>query len=208
MTGELVATGQARFGAQDEDIAKSPYVDVKTNDGKVHRLWGVSLPGALSKAGASRGDTVFLRKDGVETVMVKTAVVDGESGKSGLRNAQSNAMSGRQNWLKPRTCVGSGLQVKATGRHCSGNWPTALLAQAPKPPRSILGARLAIRPMLMTLPAGVVSAHLPKLQPASRRGNPSTGVVCAKAPTGRKTVGAGRRGARFCHRAGTKHFLS
>ncbi|MEJ5021192.1 Ti-type conjugative transfer relaxase TraA [Ochrobactrum vermis] len=84
MTGELVATGQARFGAQDEDVAKSPYVDVKTDNGTVHRLWGVSLPMALSRSGASRGDTVTLRKDGVETVSVKVAVPDAQGGKRHL----------------------------------------------------------------------------------------------------------------------------
>ncbi|MBY5733918.1 Ti-type conjugative transfer relaxase TraA, partial [Rhizobium leguminosarum] len=66
VTGELVETGQAKFRPNDEDADDSPYADVKTDDGSVHRLWGVSLPKALEEGGVSEGDTVTLRKDGVE----------------------------------------------------------------------------------------------------------------------------------------------
>ncbi|MBB3139150.1 hypothetical protein FHS26_006936, partial [Rhizobium pisi] len=80
VTGELVETGQARFRPNDEDADGSPYADVKTDDGTVHRLWGVSLPKALEDAGVSEGDTVTLRKDGVERVAVKVAIVDKQTG--------------------------------------------------------------------------------------------------------------------------------
>ncbi|CVI63083.1 Ti-type conjugative transfer relaxase TraA (plasmid) [Agrobacterium leguminum] len=80
VTGELVETGEAKFRPQDEDAKESPYADVKTDDGVVHRLWGVSLPKALEEGGVSEGDTVMLRKDGVERVKVKVTVVDEQTG--------------------------------------------------------------------------------------------------------------------------------
>lgn len=80
VTGELVETGQAKFRPQDRQAKESPYADVKTDDGVVHRLWGVSLPKALEEGGVSEGDTVTLRKDGVETVKVEVTVVDEQTG--------------------------------------------------------------------------------------------------------------------------------
>lgn len=80
VTGELVETGEAKFRPQDEDAKESPYADVRTDDGTVQRLWGVSLPKALEKSGVSEGDTVTLRKDGVEKVKVEVTVVDEQTG--------------------------------------------------------------------------------------------------------------------------------
>ncbi|MFS8115240.1 Ti-type conjugative transfer relaxase TraA [Rhizobium jaguaris] len=79
VSGELVAVGQAKF-REGADVDPSPYAEVKTDDGKTHRLWGVSMPAALEKGGICVGDTVTLRKDGVERVTVKVPVVDGENG--------------------------------------------------------------------------------------------------------------------------------
>ncbi|QFP62270.1 Ti-type conjugative transfer relaxase TraA [Brucella anthropi] len=80
ITGELVETGVTKFRPGDEDTNNTPYADLKVEGGKVHRLWGAGLPAALSAAGASRGDMVTLRKDGVETVKVKIAVPDAQGG--------------------------------------------------------------------------------------------------------------------------------
>ncbi|MBY5410095.1 Ti-type conjugative transfer relaxase TraA [Rhizobium leguminosarum] len=80
VTGELVETGQAKFRPNDEDADDSPYADVKADDGTVHRLWGVSLPKALEERGVSKGDTVTLRKDGVEKVKVQVPIVDEQTG--------------------------------------------------------------------------------------------------------------------------------
>jgi len=80
VTGELVETGEAKFRPEDRQARESPYVDVRTDDGVVHRLWGVSLPKALEEGGVAEGDTVTLRKDGVETVRVKVTVVDEQTG--------------------------------------------------------------------------------------------------------------------------------
>ncbi|NNU58196.1 BID domain-containing protein, partial [Rhizobium indigoferae] len=80
VTGALVETGQAKFRPNDEDADDSPYADVRTDDGTLHRLWGVSLPKALEDGGVSEGDTVTLRKDGVERVTIKVAIVDEQTG--------------------------------------------------------------------------------------------------------------------------------
>ncbi|NNH66083.1 Ti-type conjugative transfer relaxase TraA [Rhizobium laguerreae] len=80
VTGALVETGQAKFRPNDEDADDSPYADVKADDGTVHRLWGVSLPKALEQGGVSQGDTVTLRKDGVEKVKVQVQIVDEQTG--------------------------------------------------------------------------------------------------------------------------------
>ncbi|TXI05398.1 MAG: Ti-type conjugative transfer relaxase TraA, partial [Rhizobium sp.] len=78
--GELVETGLAKFRPNDEDADESPYADVRTDGGTLHRLWGVSLPKALEEGGVSEGDTVALRKDGVERVTVTVPVIDEKTG--------------------------------------------------------------------------------------------------------------------------------
>ncbi|MGO4113171.1 Ti-type conjugative transfer relaxase TraA [Rhizobium ruizarguesonis] len=80
VTGALVETGLAKFRPNEEETDDSPYADVRTDDGTVHRLWGVSLPKALEEGGVSEGDTVTLRKDGVERVTIKVPVVDEQTG--------------------------------------------------------------------------------------------------------------------------------
>ncbi|XAZ20487.1 Ti-type conjugative transfer relaxase TraA (plasmid) [Sinorhizobium sp. B11] len=96
--GELVETGLAKFRPNDEDADESPYADVKTDDGAVHRLWGVSLPKALEEGGVSEGDTVTLRKDGVERVTVTVPVIDEKTGKKSFeeRTVDRNVWTARQ----------------------------------------------------------------------------------------------------------------
>ncbi|NRQ18307.1 Ti-type conjugative transfer relaxase TraA [Ensifer sesbaniae] len=98
VTGELVDTGLAKFRPHDDDAKESPYADVRTDDGTVHRLWGVSLPKALEEGGISTGDTVTLRKDGVETVTVKVPVTNEKTGKKCLevRQVERNVWIGTQ----------------------------------------------------------------------------------------------------------------
>lgn len=88
MIGELVETGEAKFRPEDKDADDSPYADVRTDDGTVHRLWGVSLPKALDDAVILEGDTVTLRKDGVERVNVQIAIVDQETGQKRYEERQ------------------------------------------------------------------------------------------------------------------------
>ncbi|RWE39486.1 MAG: Ti-type conjugative transfer relaxase TraA [Mesorhizobium sp.] len=98
VTGELVETGQAKFRPQDADSKESPYADVKTDDGAVHRVWGVSLPKALADEGVSIGDTLTLRKDGVETVRVKVPVIDEKTGEKRFeeREFERNVWTAKQ----------------------------------------------------------------------------------------------------------------
>lgn len=98
VTGELVETGEAKFRPNDEDAKESPYADVKTDDGVVHRVWGVSLPKALKEGGVETRDTVTLRKDGVEHVTVKVPVVDPGTGKKTFeeREVERNVWTAEQ----------------------------------------------------------------------------------------------------------------
>jgi Ti-type conjugative transfer relaxase TraA len=98
VTGELVETGLAKFRTQDEDARESPYADVRTNDGTIHRLWGVSLPKALADAGISVGDTVTLRKDGVERVKIQIPIVEEKAGQKQFeeREVERNVWTAKQ----------------------------------------------------------------------------------------------------------------
>ncbi|EHK74371.1 conjugal transfer protein, partial [Sinorhizobium meliloti CCNWSX0020] len=88
VTGELVKEGMAKFRPNDEDADESPYADIRTDDGTVHRLWGVSLPKALKDAGVAEGDTITLRKDGVERVKVQVPIVDEQTGEKRFEERQ------------------------------------------------------------------------------------------------------------------------
>ncbi|RWI32076.1 MAG: hypothetical protein EOQ93_32825, partial [Mesorhizobium sp.] len=59
---------------------------------------GVSLPKALAEGGVSRGDTVTLRKDGVETVKVKVPVIDEKTGEKLFeeREVERNVWTAKQ----------------------------------------------------------------------------------------------------------------
>ncbi|WP_312409775.1 Ti-type conjugative transfer relaxase TraA [Shinella sp.] len=104
VTGVLVMTGMARFRPDDEDAKESPYADVRTDDGAVHRVWGVSLPNALEAGGVCEGDTVTLRKDGVETVTVDVVLTDPETGekRTEKREVQRNVWTAK---LAEAACV-------------------------------------------------------------------------------------------------------
>jgi len=98
VTGELVETGLAKFRPNDEDADESPYADIRTDDRAVHRLWGVSLPKALEEGGVSEGDTVTLRKDGVERVTVTVPVINEKTGEKSFeeRTVDRNVWTARQ----------------------------------------------------------------------------------------------------------------
>lgn len=73
--GVMVETGQAKF-REGGDAKPTPYVDLRDSSGKTHRLWGVTLPATLKRAGARVGDTVTLTRKGTEDVTVKVPVTD------------------------------------------------------------------------------------------------------------------------------------
>ncbi|TKT75904.1 Ti-type conjugative transfer relaxase TraA [Aquamicrobium sp. LC103] len=80
VTGELIEMGNATY-CDDTEAKESPYADIRMDDGSIHRVWGVSLPEAISKGGAEKGDTVVLRKDGIEKVTVRVPLSDPKSKK-------------------------------------------------------------------------------------------------------------------------------
>lgn len=97
VTGELVETGEAHYRG-DTDAKETPYADVRTDDGAVHRVWGVSLPKAIETGGVAVGDTVTLRKDGVEKVTVTVPVTDPETGRKTFeeREVDRNVWTAKQ----------------------------------------------------------------------------------------------------------------
>ncbi|MES4992540.1 Ti-type conjugative transfer relaxase TraA [Agrobacterium radiobacter] len=97
VTGELVEVGEAHYRG-DIDSEPSPFADVRTDDDTVHRVWGVSLPKAIEDGGVGLGDTVTLRKDGVEKVKVHVPVIDPETGKKTFeeREVERNVWTAKQ----------------------------------------------------------------------------------------------------------------
>ncbi len=97
VTGELIEEGVAKF-RDEEDVEESPYVDIRTDDGATHRLWGVSLPKALEEAGVSLGYTVMLRKDGVEHVKVNVPMINEKTGEKSFeeREVDRNVWTAKQ----------------------------------------------------------------------------------------------------------------
>ncbi|WP_312405444.1 Ti-type conjugative transfer relaxase TraA [Rhizobium sp.] len=83
LVGEFLECGTAHF-REDGKGDKTPYADVRTPDGVVHRVWGVSLPDAIDNSGVEVGDTVRLRRDGVEEVKIPVRNVDPVTGKETL----------------------------------------------------------------------------------------------------------------------------
>lgn len=79
ITGKVVDAGMAKF-REDDDVKPSPYADLLDAAGNTHRLWGVSLPDAMAKAGVSVGDVVTLCKDGTEEVVITVPVIDEVTG--------------------------------------------------------------------------------------------------------------------------------
>lgn len=97
VTGELVETGEDHYRG-DTDAKKTPYADIRTDDGEVHRVWGVSLPKAIEAGGVAVGDTVTFRKDGVEQITINVPVTDPETGKKKFeeREVDRNVWTAKQ----------------------------------------------------------------------------------------------------------------
>lgn len=97
VTGELVELGQSHYRG-DTESDPSPFADVRTDDDQVYRVWGVSLPKAIEDGGVGIGDTVTLRKDGVEKVNVRIPVVDPETGRKTYekREVERNVWTAKQ----------------------------------------------------------------------------------------------------------------
>lgn len=126
VTGELVETGEAQFG-DDEAAKPTPYADVKTPNGAIHRLWGVALPKAISDAGLEIGDTVTLRRSGTEEVTVNVPVTDPVTGKVSFEEREVE----RNVW--------EGLRIETADARA------ARLEREPEPEQSILFGQLVAR---------------------------------------------------------------
>ncbi|MGI2036369.1 Ti-type conjugative transfer relaxase TraA [Rhizobium panacihumi] len=83
LVGEFLECGKAHFRENGKGD-KTPYADVRTPDGVVHRLWGVSLPDAIDNSGVEVGDTVRLQRNGVEEVKIPVRGVDPVTGRDTL----------------------------------------------------------------------------------------------------------------------------
>ncbi|WP_349963355.1 LPD7 domain-containing protein [Rhizobium sp. ZPR3] len=62
----------------------TPHVDLKREDGRRMRVWGIGLPDALDKAGVQTGDTISLTVTGRETVEKDVRVIDKATGEERL----------------------------------------------------------------------------------------------------------------------------
>lgn len=112
IAGELVEVGKAHF-REDGTGAETPYADVREPGGVVHRLWGVSLPEAVERAGAAVGDTVNLRRDGVEDINVPVRKTDPATGKVSTvwESAQRNVWTAEL----VETAAARGARIEAAG---------------------------------------------------------------------------------------------
>lgn len=79
LTGKLIEVGVAPY-KQRPDAEDSPFIKLKPERGRVQTLWGVGLPGALEKAGVQIGETVTVRRTGVEQVLKAVRETDRETG--------------------------------------------------------------------------------------------------------------------------------
>jgi len=97
VTGELVELGEAHYRG-DTGSDASPFADVRTDNDAVHRVWGVSLPKAIEDGGIGLGDTVTLRKDGVENVRIHVPVIDPKTGRKTFeeREVERNVWTAKQ----------------------------------------------------------------------------------------------------------------
>jgi hypothetical protein len=79
MVGVLVTVGEGRY-KDDPKNDVSQYVDLRTEDGRVHRIWSVQVAKDLKAADAQPGDTVKAQYLGIEHVTKPVPVKDEKTG--------------------------------------------------------------------------------------------------------------------------------
>jgi hypothetical protein len=79
MVGVLVTVGESRY-KDDPKNDVSQYVDLRTEDGRVHRIWSVQVAKDLKAADAQPGDTVKAQYLGIESVTKPVPVKDEKTG--------------------------------------------------------------------------------------------------------------------------------
>lgn len=76
--GILREIGSAPYGNEPQN-EPSPYIKLELPSGEVKQIWGVGLPDAIQRGGAEVGDSITVRRDGIEKVEKEVRVKD-ESG--------------------------------------------------------------------------------------------------------------------------------
>nr|WP_181377355.1 LPD7 domain-containing protein [Ochrobactrum sp. LM19]AJW30025.1 relaxase (TraA) [Ochrobactrum sp. LM19] len=79
VTGLLLQTGQALY-RESEKESMTPYAEVRTDEGRIERLWGVTMPKAIIDSQARNGDRVTIVLDGRESVEKLVPVIDEKTG--------------------------------------------------------------------------------------------------------------------------------
>jgi hypothetical protein len=79
MVGVLVTVGEGHY-KNDPKNDVSQYVDLRTEDGRVHRIWSVQVAKDLKAADAQPGDTVKAQYLGIEHVTKPVPVKDEKTG--------------------------------------------------------------------------------------------------------------------------------
>lgn len=79
VTGKLIETGHAAYQYR-RGAARSPFVKLRLETGRVQTIWGAGLHAALDKAGAEVGDNITVQRTGVEQVTKKVRETDKETG--------------------------------------------------------------------------------------------------------------------------------
>ena len=87
MVGVLVTVGEGRY-KNDPKNDVSPYVDLRSEDGRVHRIWSVQVAKDLKAADAQPGDTVKAQYLGIEHVTKPVPVKDEKTGEVTHREAR------------------------------------------------------------------------------------------------------------------------
>src|SRR5262249_30195824 len=112
--GTLVDHGRETFNF-DPHEAMSYFVEIRTAEGKVERLWGLDLERALAEAKSrpKKGDEIVARQTGQEPVTVKKVERDGEGRVVGERDLDTH----KNHWqVETRTFTQERGEMAATVR--------------------------------------------------------------------------------------------
>ena len=112
--GTLVDHGPETFNF-DPHEAMSYFVEIRTTEGKVERLWGLDLERALAEAKSrpKKGDEIVARQTGQEPVTVKKVERDGEGRVIGERDLDTH----KNHWqVETRTFAQERGEMAATVR--------------------------------------------------------------------------------------------
>lgn len=94
VSGVLLASGEAPYRRRTGEPV-TPYIRVDRGDGRTLDIWGVGLPDALARSGASTGDAIRVRRDGVDVVQ---RTIDVRDPQSGAVSKQTREV-GRNRWV-------------------------------------------------------------------------------------------------------------